>query len=435
MDNNQVVFSFEKMREKLQQMEQQYELFYTAINTMDIEVSQAIQINSSSAVYGNGRGKKLYDAWSTKCAPFKKFYYLFREWSAKVTQAFQKYADMQAEVSGTPGENKLEYDDIERSITADPNEADSARKLKALQQGLVEIDGQPLNFTPANGTVAGQPGQYMVDVNGTQYPVMIDENGNLTSVTVGNTTYEVSHDTVEQQAASIIESCKDNPKQLTQIKKELEQNGDRELLLAINNQQTQAQLTPSADILSAAQNSVADNGTIQIDTNIDPNSTSPGNQLYNQTCEVLSTCTEEAAKLYYAMQDGTLFAAIDNLKNENPTAASYVLDVMLTSYEKSDEMRRTLQGDLKVSAFVIDGGIGNARETNNAYRRGDALDVGIALANERNQTLAEISSIESIDRMLESYGLPTISSYCEGTNAYKHYEGYRENVEGDRTVK
>ena len=442
MDENQVVFSFEQMKGELQRLEMEYENFYSAINTLDVEVSQSLEVSPNSAAYG-ARGRKLYDAWANKCAPFKNFYYKFREWSSKVTQAFQKYADMQAEISGEGADkNKIDYDDIQReydpdgtrNLNMDGTAASTARALAALKEGNVDIDGVPIQLTPAEGVTPGQPGEYYAEINGQKYPVTIDENNNITSVKVGDTTYHVSTDSIDQQAASIIETYKDDPKGLTHLKNELLASGDRELYNAISNQQTQADLVPFEQAIAAA--AIAEQGGVQINTDIDANSTHPGDTLYNNACDTLSACTDEAAQLYYAMNNG-LLESIDAMRGQGPegeTLADYALTLLDTSYNGSEKMRQQLESDLSVHWYCPDGAIGNARETNNAHRAEGALETGIQTSEQRNEQLAQITTIEEIDRVLESMGLPTVSSYCEGNNAYKYYQGYTENVERGRHV-
>ncbi len=441
MDENQVVFSFEQMKGELQRLEMEYENFYSAINTLDVEVSQNLEVSPNSAAYG-ARGRKLYDAWANKCAPFKNFYYKFREWSSKVTQAFQKYADMQAEISGEGADkNKIDYEDIQReydpdgtrNLNMDGTAASTARALAALKEGNVDIDGVPIQLTPAEGVTPGQPGEYYAEINGQKYPVTIDENNNITSVKVGDTTYHVSTDSIDQQAASIVETYKDNPEGLTHLKNELLASGDRELYNAISNQQTQATIVPVEQALSAA---LAEQGGVQINTNVDTNSANPGDQLYNSACDALSTCTDEAAQLYYAMNNG-LLEEINSMRDQGPEGeamADYALTILETSYNTSEAMRQQLEGDLSVHWYCSDGAIGNARETNNAHRVEGAYETGVQACEQRNEQLANITTVDEIDRVLESMGLPTVSSYCDGTTAYQNYQGYRENVERGRHV-
>ena len=58
-----------------------------------------IQIPDGGALYGT-KGESFLNDWNDKCAGFKSYYYLFKEWSSRVINISNIYADFQGKVLG-----------------------------------------------------------------------------------------------------------------------------------------------------------------------------------------------------------------------------------------------------------------------------------------------------------------------------------------------
>lgn len=165
-------FNYEGVKGKLDSLEAQYEAFYTAIQNMDMQVAQTIQVADDSALFGAVAGK-LLENWTTYCNPYKTYYNTFRKWSGVVLAAAQSYADWEAKHNGT-GEAKS-IGDITRNI--DPSKDmsfEDARKLAALASGATTLDGNPILDPRGKGKVT---------INGETYTVATDKDGNVTKIT------------------------------------------------------------------------------------------------------------------------------------------------------------------------------------------------------------------------------------------------------------
>ena len=194
-------FDFNVVDADLRTLQTAYEDFYKAMQRIDVKINTMINIPDNGALYGI-KGKSFLDTWNDKCAGFKNYYYLFKQWSGKVIEISNIYADFEKSVYGESAK-KIEFKKIEETI--EKSSIVEARLLTALLLGVDEIDGVVIN----NRTEGGQ--EYAQLLGDATYLIKRDEAGNIISVTNASdgTVFDVENNkTVEERITDKYNSYK-----------------------------------------------------------------------------------------------------------------------------------------------------------------------------------------------------------------------------------
>ena len=166
-------FDFAVVNADLQTLQGAYEEFYKAMQRIDVKINTMLNIPDNEALYGV-KGKNFLDTWNNKCAGFKNYYFLFKEWSNKVIDVSNVYSNFEQKVLGAAAE-KVVFDKIEEKIESES--AINARLVTALLLGVDEIDGVVIN----NKAEGGQ--EYAQLLGDSTFLIKRDEEGTIISIT------------------------------------------------------------------------------------------------------------------------------------------------------------------------------------------------------------------------------------------------------------
>jgi len=375
-------FDFDSIKTNLDNLEEYYNNYYEALNNLDLTISTLLNVSPSSGIYGD-LGGKLYSAWSTKCAPLKNYYYLFREWSSLITEAWQKYADFTAAASGIYGASAIQtlYGDgqVDGQVEYDSNEVENARTIAALEGGQLTIDGEPIPTTRKGKD------SFTVKVDGKEYTVTKDKNGNVSSVT--NPDGEEVYSRKEYSKDTGVTSIDDARSALD------------------NHDLGDAKSTSTIDI------SGIDSPNPDTTSSNDDAWIQAGEELVSQSKAVRDSMGERNDSI---MEYVSTISDDPNFQKLSDTEQREILSKLSDYANQYSEIYYTLDGDLDEGWAVtgwFDGSIHYAS-------RGKVLSSDEAAYNDAkaeienvNSQISQLPSESAIDEWLASYGLSGISGY------------------------
>lgn len=181
-------FDYSIVNSDLVTLQTAYEDFYKAMQRIDVKINTAFQIPDGGCLYGIKGGDFLKE-WNDKCAGFKNYYYLFKNWTNKVIEIGKEFGVVAASVYGENGK-AVSFDPIKENV--EHTDISSARILTALLLGIDEIDGQKIE------TVFIDDKEYAI-IGDNKYLINRDEAGNITKITIDGETKNIDNRTVEER--------------------------------------------------------------------------------------------------------------------------------------------------------------------------------------------------------------------------------------------
>ncbi len=167
-------FDGARMASTLNTLEGYYDNFYSAMQKMDLSVNINLNVTSDSASYGK-KADEVLKLWNDNCSVFKNYYYVFKELTASIIKVFENNAEFEKSYQ-FDNETMVSYGSVEEA-TLDTISLQNARIIAALMAGKLVVDGENIKTE-----VIGD-GLEKVIIDGNEYILEKDENGNLISVT------------------------------------------------------------------------------------------------------------------------------------------------------------------------------------------------------------------------------------------------------------
>lgn len=365
------IVDFTAMNAALQTWESLYDDYYRLFDEIDVEVSKAVGVSPSSCIFG-AQGDAIFKAWEEQVLPFKNVYYMMRKMSAKVIDNLRQYKEFQEVMNEGDQSSLVQGLEITRETDPTSHAAEDARLAAALEAGMTTVDGVPIPIN-ADGTIT---------IGDQTYTVTVDDNGRITSVNGQPVASPIPAGYAESGATvTPLENCisagnPTNPTINTISIPADRSNANTAVDMYVSATQTQQQVQECASVLENALWAMGYNPQFA------------GELLYNGT--------DVPESVLYLAQQYVAYNSVNNTLDLELASGFWEIDGAFTDAISHDYSGADVDGVDVPENWAFGGDQG-------------ARDNAAAVAQNINDSISSLPSLDEIDAYLASHGEPSLS--------------------------